>query len=57
VFEAPGMNLARLPLAGRNFEYKGEDPYLAGVMTVAETRAVQGKGMIAVAKHYVGNEQ
>ncbi|NMM75528.1 glycosyl hydrolase [Acidovorax sp. SRB_24] len=57
VFEAPGMNLARLPLAGRNFEYKGEDPYLAGVMSVAETRAVQGKGLIAVAKHYVGNEQ
>ncbi|MEB2317079.1 MAG: glycoside hydrolase family 3 C-terminal domain-containing protein [Pseudomonadota bacterium] len=57
VFEAPGMNLARLPLAGRNFEYKGEDPYLAGVMSVAETRAVQGKGMIAMAKHYVGNEQ
>ena len=55
VFEAPGMNLARLPLAGRNFEYKGEDPYLAGVMSVAETRAVQAKGMIAVA--YVGNEQ
>lgn len=57
VFEAPGMNLARLPLAGRNFEYKGEDPYLAGVMSVAETRAVQDKGLIAVAKHYVGNEQ
>ena len=57
VFEAPGMNLARLPLAGRNFEYKGEDPFLAGVMSVAETRAVQGKGMIAMAKHYVGNEQ
>jgi beta-glucosidase len=57
VFEAPGMNLARLPLAGRNFEYKGEDPYLAGVMSVAETRAVQGKGLIAVAKHYIGNEQ
>ncbi|WP_201770516.1 beta-glucosidase family protein [Pseudomonas sp. Ant30-3] len=57
VFEAPGMNLARLPLAGRNFEYKGEDPYLAGVISVAETRAVQGKGLIAVAKHYVGNEQ
>lgn len=57
VFEAPGMNLARLPLAGRNFEYKGEDPFLAGVMSVAEIRAVQAKGMIAVAKHYVGNEQ
>ena len=57
VFEAPGMNLARLPLAGRNFEYKGEDPYLAGVISVAETRAVQAKGLIAVAKHYVGNEQ
>src|SRR5690606_16855892 len=57
VYEAAGMNLARLPLAGRNFEYMGEDPYLAGVMSVAETRAVQARGMIAMAKHYVANEQ
>ena len=57
VFEAPGVNLARLPILGRNFEYFGEDPYLSGVMAVAETRAVQDKGLIAMLKHYVANEQ
>ena len=57
VFEAPGMNLARIPVLGRNFEYKGEDPYLAGVMSVAEIKAVQAKGVIAMAKHFAANEQ
>lgn len=56
-FEAPGMNLARLPILGRNFEYFGEDPYLSGTMAVAEIKAVQDRGLIAMAKHYVGNEQ
>lgn len=57
VFEAPGVNLARLPISGRNFEYFGEDPYLTGVMAVAEIKAVQSKGMIAMAKHFAANEQ
>lgn len=57
VFEAPGMNLARLPILGRNFEYFGEDPYLSGTMAVAEIKAVQAKGIIAMAKHFVANEQ
>lgn len=57
VFEAPGINLARLPILGRNFEYFGEDPYLSGIMSVAETKAVQNKGLIAMAKHFVANEQ
>ncbi|MGR8024674.1 beta-glucosidase [Burkholderia cenocepacia] len=57
VFEAPGMNLARLPIGGRNFEYMGEDPYLTGTMGVAEIQAVQSHGMIAMAKHLVANEQ
>ncbi|PLK27946.1 glycosyl hydrolase [Novosphingobium sp. TH158] len=57
VFEAPGVNLARLPILGRNFEYFGEDPYLSGVMATAETQAVQSKGLIAMLKHYVANEQ
>lgn len=57
VFEAPGVNLARLPILGRNFEYFGEDPYLSGVMATAETRAVQAKGLIAMLKHYAANEQ
>lgn len=57
VFEAPGVNLARLPILGRNFEYFGEDPLLSGTMAVAETRAVQSHGIIAMAKHFVANEQ
>jgi beta-glucosidase len=57
VFEAPGVNLARLPILGRNFEYFGEDPYLSGTMAAAETRAIQNKGLIAMAKHYAANEQ
>jgi beta-glucosidase len=57
VFEAPGVNMARLPVLGRNFEYFGEDPYLTGTMAVNEIQAVQDQGLIAMAKHYVGNEQ
>lgn len=57
VFEAPGVNLARLPVLGRNFEYFGEDPFLSGSMATAETRAVQGHGLIAMLKHFVANEQ
>ncbi len=57
VFEAPGVNLARLPILGRNFEYFGEDPYLSGTMAAAETRAIQSHGLIAMAKHYAANEQ
>jgi beta-glucosidase len=57
VFEAPGINLARLPILGRNFEYFGEDPFLSGAMSVAETKAVQDGGLIAMVKHYAANEQ
>lgn len=57
VFEAPGVNMARIPVLGRNFEYFGEDPYLTGTMGVAETKALQAKGLIAMPKHFVGNEQ
>lgn len=56
-FEAPGMNMARLPIIGRNFEYFGEDPYLTGTMAVAEIKAIQAKGLIGMAKHFVDNEQ
>ena len=57
VMEGPGMNLARNPALGRNFEYFGEDPYLAGTMSVAEIKAIQANGVIAMAKHLVANEQ
>jgi beta-glucosidase len=57
VFEAPGVNLGRNPLLGRNFEYFGEDPFLSGSMAVAEIKAVQARGVIAMAKHFAANEQ
>lgn len=57
VMEAPGVNLARMPHGGRNFEYFGEDPYLSGEMAVAEVEAVQSHGVIAMPKHYAVNEQ
>ena len=57
VFEAPGVNLARSPRGGRNFEYFGEDPFLTGTLAVAEIKAIQSHGVIAMAKHIVANEQ
>ncbi|MET3922911.1 glycoside hydrolase family 3 C-terminal domain-containing protein [Arthrobacter sp. UYEF20] len=53
----PGINLGRVANAGRNFEYFGEDPYLAGVMAVAQVNAVQAHGVQSVAKHFAANEQ
>src|SRR5438105_12090155 len=55
-FEAPGVNLARLPVLGRNFEYFGEDPLLTGKMATAEAVAVENSGVIAMGKHFVANE-
>jgi len=57
VFEAPGVNMARIPVLGRNFEYFGEDPFLTGTTAVAEIKAVQSRGIIAMAKHFAANEQ
>ncbi len=54
---APMMNLTRVPRAGRNFEGYGEDPYLSALMAAAEVRGIQSMGLIAVAKHYINNEQ
>ncbi|MDR3435307.1 glycoside hydrolase family 3 C-terminal domain-containing protein [Telmatospirillum sp.] len=56
-WEAPGLNLARVPQGGRNFEYFGEDPFLAGTMGSAEIVAVQNRGIIGMAKHIVANDQ
>ncbi len=53
----PGINLGRIPHNGRNFEYAGEDPFLAGSVAVDITRAIQKHGILATGKHYVGNEQ
>lgn len=57
VLLTPGINLGRVANAGRNFEYFGEDPFLAGVMAVAQVNAVQEFGVQSVAKHYAANEQ
>jgi beta-glucosidase len=54
---APTVNIARVPLWGRNFEGYGEDPYLASRMAVAFIRGVQGEGVIATAKHFTANNQ
>jgi beta-glucosidase len=53
----PMMNMDRVPLAGRNFEGFGEDPVLAAAMASAVVLGIQSQGLVATAKHYVGNEQ
>ena len=51
----PGVNIYRSPLNGRNFEYMGEDPYLAGRMVVPYVQGVQENGVAACVKHYALN--
>ena len=52
-----GVNLTRDPRNGRNFEYLGEDPLLAGVLAGASIRGVQSQGVVSTAKHFVLNAQ
>lgn len=51
----PGVNICRTPLGGRNFEYMGEDPYLASRMVVPYIEGLQSKGVAACVKHYALN--
>jgi len=54
---APGIGLARVPTAGRNFEYlSGEDPYLGAILVGPVIKGIQDQGVIANAKHWVNNE-
>lgn len=53
----PGVNIYRAPMAGRNFEYFGEDPFLAARTAVAYIKGVQSQGVCATIKHYAGNNE
>lgn len=55
VLLGPGVNICRTPLNGRNFEYMGEDPYLAGQMVVPYIKGVQENGVAACVKHFALN--
>ena len=55
VILGPGVNINRTPFGGRNFEYMGEDPYLASRMVVPYVQGLQSKGVAACVKHYALN--
>jgi beta-glucosidase len=53
----PGVNIARSPVAGRNFEYLSEDPFLNATLVVPYIEGVQSQGVIATVKHFAMNNQ
>ena len=57
VMLGPGVDIARNPLNGRNFEYAGEDPYLAGQAAAGIIQGIQSQHVIATVKHYALNDQ
>lgn len=57
VMLGPGLNITRTPMNGRNFEYMGEDPYLASKMVVGYIKGLQSNGVAACVKHFILNDQ
>ena len=53
----PGVNMQRLSVGGRNFEYMGEDPLLTSHIATAYIKGLQKQGIVAVPKHFIGNDQ
>ena len=53
----PGVNIAKAPVGGRNFEYLSEDPYLNSTLVVPYIEGVQSQGVVATVKHYALNNQ
>ncbi|HVP09843.1 MAG TPA: glycoside hydrolase family 3 C-terminal domain-containing protein [Phycisphaerae bacterium] len=57
VILAPALNIHRVSRCGRNFEYLGEDPFLASAVCVPFVQGAQGEGVIATVKHFAANNQ
>jgi len=57
LFFGPGINIARSPLAGRNFEYYSEDPFLNSALVVPFVEGVQSQGVVDTVKHYALNNE
>ncbi|WP_114778544.1 beta-glucosidase [Botryobacter ruber] len=53
----PGINMQRLSVGGRNYEYMGEDPFLTSAIAVNYISGLQSLGVIATAKHFIANDQ